>query len=137
MRRGAAALLLLALGLAGCVYYPTVPDIGGIRIRPQNARAVPHAAGYAVYMDLDSTGAYGDAIVGATTDIARRVAIVLATGQPADRVLIPGAALVRLSPQGPHLMLSDLTRTVAPGEVILLTLLFEKVGRVGVPTRFE
>lgn len=137
MRRGAAALLLLALLFGGCVYYPTIPDIGGVRIRPQNARAVPHATGFAVYLDLDSTGGYGDALVGATTDIARRAALVVPAGQPPNRVVVPAATLVRFTPQGPHIVLSDLTRAVAPGEVVLVTLLFEKLGRIGVPTRFE
>jgi copper(I)-binding protein len=137
MRRGAAALLLLALLLGGCVYYPTIEDVGGIRIRPQNGRAVAHASGFAVYVDLESTGKYGDAVVGATTDIARTAVLVVPAGQPPNRVEVPGATMVRFTPEGPHIVLSDLTRAVAPGEVVLVTLLFEKVGRIGVPTRVQ
>ena len=138
MRRRAAALALLALLCGGCVYYPTVQDIGGIRIRPQNGRAVRHASGLAVYMDLDSTGKFADAVIGATTDFSRTTTLVVPAGQqPPDRILVPGATLVYLTPQGPHIILSDLTRTVSSGEVVIVTLLFEKAGRIGVPTRVE
>jgi copper(I)-binding protein len=138
MRRRAAALVLLALLSGGCVYYPTVKDVGGIRIRPQNGRAVPQASGLAIYLDLDSTGSFGDALIGATTDFSRTTTLVVPAGQqPPDRILVPGATLVYLTPQGPHIILSDLTRTVASGEVILVTLLFEKLGRIGVPARVE
>jgi copper(I)-binding protein len=140
MKRRAAALLLLALLFGGCVYYPTIGDVGGIRIRPKNSRAVANPSGFAIYMDLDSTGAYGDAILGATTDIAKTVVLVIpiVKDQPLPyRIDVPAATLVRLTPQGPHFLLSDLTRAVAPGEVVLITVLFEKVGRIGVPTRIE
>jgi len=136
-RRAAPGLLLLALVLGGCVYYPTIPDVGGIRIRPQNARAVVQPTGLAISMDLDSTGKYGDVLVGATSELARTAMIVVPPGQPASRVEVPGTTMVRLTPQGPHIVLSDLTRSVAPGETILVTLLFEKIGRLGVPTRVE
>ena len=137
MRRRAAPVLLVALVLAACTYYPTVPDIGGIRIRPQNARAVLQPSGLGVYMDLASTGKYGDAIVGASSEIARRAALVVPGGPPVARVEVPGETTVRLAPEGPHIVLSALTRTVQPGEVVLVTLLFEKVGRIGVPARIE
>ena len=137
MRRRAAALVLLALLSGGCVYYPTIQDLGGIRIRPQNGRAVAHPSGLALYMDLDSTGAYGDALVGASADIARSAALVVPAGAPPNRIDVPGATMVHLTPQGPHIVLSELTRAVASGEVVLVTLLFEKVGRIGVPARVE
>ena len=136
-RRAAPALLLLALVLGGCVYYPMIPDIGGIRIRPQNARAVSQPLGLAVYMDVDSSGKYGDTIVGATSEIAGSAVLVTPRGEPAGRLKIPGETVVRLSPEGPHIVLSDLTKSVTPGEVVLVTLLFEKIGRIGVPTRVE
>lgn len=133
MRR--LALVLLALVLAGCVYYPTVEDIGGIRIRPQNGRAVVQPTGLALYMDLDSTGKYGDALVGVTTDVARGATIVTLPDQPVNRIEVPGATIVSLRRDGPHVLLSELTRAPQPGEVILVTLLFEKLGRIGVPTK--
>ena len=58
-------------------------------------------------------------------------------GQPVTRLEIPGTALVRLFPEGPHIALGDLTRPVAPGEVILITLIFEKIGNLGAIARVE
>jgi copper(I)-binding protein len=137
-RRAAPAALLLALLLAGCTYYPTIPDVGGIRIRPQNGRAVQQPAGLAVYMDLASTGKFGDTILGATSEIARRAVLVAPPGgQPVTRLEVPGEATVRLSPDGAHIVLSELTRPVRSGEVVLVTVLFERLGRIGVPTHIE
>ncbi|HYE91253.1 MAG TPA: copper chaperone PCu(A)C [Terriglobales bacterium] len=128
MTRG--ALVLVALVLASCTYYPTIDDIGGIRIRPQNGRAVRQPTGLAVYMDLDSTGKYGDALIGASSEISRTAALVGAT-----RVEVPGATLVRLMPQGTHIALGELTRAVVPGETVIVTVVFERLGRIGVPTK--
>jgi copper(I)-binding protein len=88
-------------------------------------------------MDIESTGKFSDAIVGATCDVAGRAAIVVGSGQAAGRVEVPGETVVRLGPPGPHIVLSELTRDVRPGETVIVTLLFEKVGRIGVPTRVE
>jgi copper(I)-binding protein len=138
MRRRLAPLLLLALAIAGCVYYPTIPDVGGIRIRPQNGRAVRQPTGLALYMDLDSTGKYGDAVVGVIApDVAKSAVLVDQAGQVVPRLEVPGTAVVRLFPQGPHILLTELARPVAPGEVVLITLVFEKVGNIGAITRVE
>jgi copper(I)-binding protein len=136
-RRLAPAVLLLALVLGGCVYYPTIPDIGGIRIRPQNGRAVRQPTGLVLYMDLDSTGKYGDAVVGVLADVAKSAVLVDQAGQAVPRLEVPGVTLVRLFPQGPHIVLTDLSRPVQPGEVVLVTLVFEKIGNVGTITRVE
>jgi copper(I)-binding protein len=139
MRRGVArAALLLVLVIAGCTYYPTVPDVGGIRIRPMNGRAVRTPAGLALYVDLESTGKYGDAVIGvAAPDVAKSAALRGPAGEPVARVEVPGTAIVRLAPQGVHIALSDLTRAVAAGDVVLVTLVFEKIGNVGAITRVE
>ena len=145
MRRGATpAALLVALLVAGCVYYPTIRDVGGIQIRPTNGRAVVQPSGLIVYMDIESTGFDGDAVIGATSDVARNAVLVVPAAQTAKtqsnapiRLEVPGAATVRLTPDGPHIELTDLTRTVARGDTVLITLLFEKLGRIGVPARIE
>jgi copper(I)-binding protein len=137
MRRR-AALGLLALAAGGCVYYPTAPDLGGVRIRPHNGRAVRQPAGLVIYMDLDSTGKYGDALVAVLAPvIAKGVAVVDQTGQPIPRLEVPGEARVSLSPAGPRIVLTDLTRPVVPGEIIIVTLVFEKVGNIGAITKVE
>jgi copper(I)-binding protein len=132
----APALLLVLLLLAGCVYYPTIEDTGGVRIRPQNGRAVRQGAGLAVYVDLASTGKYGDALVGVTAP-AGKGEIVDAAGAPIARLEVPGATTVALSAQGAHVRLSELKQAVVPGDVIVVTLVFERSGQIGVVTRVE
>jgi len=137
-RRLAPAVLLLALVLGSCTYYPTVADLGGIRIRPQNGRAVRQPTGLALFMDLESSGRYGDAVVGVLAPgVAKSAVIIGPAGQPVTRLEVPGTTLVRLYPAGPHIVLNDLTRPVAPGEVVLVTLVFEKVGNIGAIARVE
>jgi len=91
-------------------------------------------------MDLDSTGKYGDALIGASSEISRNAVVVaapgveVAPGTPA-RLEVPGATLVRLMPQGTHIVLSELTRPVVPGETVIVTVVFERLGRIGVPTK--
>lgn len=137
MRRGAAPALLLAiLLLAGCVYYPTVDDVGGIRIRPEHGRAVRRAGGLDVYLELTSTGKSGDTLVAVMTPIGKGQ-VVDATGAPLPRLTIPGATVIALTAQGAHVRLTELARPVVPGEVIVITLVFERSGQIGVVTRVE
>jgi hypothetical protein len=131
-----AALAALALLLAGCVHYPTVADVGGTRIRTANGRAVLEGTGARVYFDVDSTGKYGDAIVGVAAPVARQ-ALVISGGIPVSRLAIPGATTVKFAPGGPHVALSDLQRPLARGETIIVTLQFEKSGGIGVVTVIE
>jgi copper(I)-binding protein len=135
MRRG--ALLLIALLLGGCVYYPTVPDIGGIRIRPANGRAVVQPEGVAIYMDIENTGGYPDTMLGITSEVARSATLINVPGDKTGRLEVPAATTVTLKPDGAYIMLTDLSRPLRSGEVIILTLVFERVGRIGVITRVE
>ncbi|HEU4366629.1 MAG TPA: hypothetical protein VFV05_00195, partial [Methylomirabilota bacterium] len=95
-----AALAALALLLAGCVYYPTIMDAGGTRIRTENGRAVRDGAGALVYFDVNSTGKYGDVIVGVAAPIARQAQVVSGSS-PVTRLEIPGATTVKFAPGGP------------------------------------
>jgi copper(I)-binding protein len=138
MRRLAAPAVLLAVLLAaGCVYYPTVKDLGGVRIRPMNGHAVRQPTGLAVYMDLESTGKYGDALVAVLCDVAKAAQLVTATGVPVTRLEVPGVSVVRLQPESLYIVLSDLTRPVLAGDVLIVTLVFEKSGQIGAITRVD
>jgi periplasmic copper chaperone A len=50
---------------------------------------------------------------------------------------VPGTTVVTLVPDGPHVVLSGLTRPLVPGESIIVTLVFEKSGGIGVITVVE
>ncbi len=127
-------MLALAGIVAGCVYYPTVGDVGGTRIRPTNGHLVREGDGALVYFELESTGKFGDVITAVTTPVARRATLVAANGSELPQLDVPGASTLVLAPGGPHVALSALTRPLVPGESIIVTLVFHKIGNVGVVT---
>jgi periplasmic copper chaperone A len=47
-----------------------------------------------------------------------------------DKIVVPPGARVELKPGGYHLMLIGLTRALAPGQDVTLTLVFEGAGPV-------
>ena len=132
----ARALAALALGGAlacgGCVHYPTVLEAGGVMIRPDKGRAVREGAGAVVYFDLKSTGKYGDVITAVHTPVARQAQLVSARGEPLRSVEVPGATVMSFTPEGPHVVLNELTRVLVPGDTIIVTLVLGKVGGLGV-----
>ncbi|MEK7386466.1 MAG: copper chaperone PCu(A)C [candidate division NC10 bacterium] len=131
-------VLALALAaLAGCVYYPTVTDVGGVRIVPERGRVVREGAGALFYVDINSTGKFDDVLVRVETPIAGRAQLLGPTGAPLAQLLVPGTTLVRLQPGGQRVLLSDLTRELKPGEVVIVTLLFQKSGAIGVISPVE
>ena len=133
----AAALVVALLLTAGCVTYPTVMDVGGPRLRPDKGRAVRQADGAVVYFDIKSTGKYGDVITAVYSPVARQAALVGAGGDPLSRFEVPGATTFSFAAGGPHVVLSELTRALTPGETIIVTLIFEKSGGLGVITTVE
>ena len=133
----AAALAVALLLTAGCVTYPTVMDVGGPRLRPDKGRAVRQAEGAVVYFDIKSTGKYGDVITAVYSPVARQAALVGAGGDPLSRFEVPGATTFSFAAGGPHVVLSELTRPLAAGETIIVTLVFEKSGGLGVITTVE
>ena len=137
-RRRAAGLLLAALLVAGgCVNYPKVIDIGGIRLQPTNGKAVRDGAGALFYVDIRSIGMFGDVLVRVETEVARSARLVDAAGAPLARLTVPGNTEVRLAPGGRRVVLSDLTRELKQGEVVIVTLVFEKSGAIGVISPVE
>ena len=135
MRTVALAVVLLLC--AGCVNYPTVMDVGGPRLRPDKGRAVRKAEGAVVFFDLKSTGKYCDIITAVYSPIAKNAALVDAGGGALTRVEVPGATTMSFTAEGPHVVLSELTRPLTPGETIIVTLIFEKSGGLGVITTVE
>lgn len=135
VRVGVLALALAAL--AGCVYYPTVTDVGGVRILPERGRVVREGTGALFYVDINSTGKFADTLVRVETPIARSAQLVGPSGAALSRLTVPGTTLVRLEPGGQRIVLSDLTRELKVGEVVIVTLVFEKTGALGVVSPVE
>jgi copper(I)-binding protein len=132
-RRLALALAAsVTLLVSGCVYYPTIIDVGGTRIRPANGRIVLQGEVASFYVELESTGKFGDVLTSVTTTAAREARLVSGGGEPIPRFEIPGTTTVVFSAAGAHVVLSGLSRPLTPGETIIVTLVFEKVGLLGV-----
>lgn len=132
-----AALAALGLGLAGCVHYPSVVDVGGTRIRTENGRAARHGDRLAVFFDVVSTGKFGDIITGVSAPVATQAQLVDAPGAALPRLEIPGATTVKFTAEGPHVVLTGLQRPLTSRETFVLTLQFEKSGGIGVVTVVE
>ena len=133
----AAALAVVLLVAAGCVNYPTVVDTGGTRLRPDKGRAVRKDDTAAVYFDIKSTGKYGDVITAVYSPVAKQAVLVGADGDKLACVEVPGATTMSFRPEGPHVVLSELTRSLTSGETFIVTLIFEKSGGIGVITTVE
>lgn len=132
-----AALAALVLSAGGCVYNPTVTDTGGVRIRPQKGRVVSQPQGAEFYADIASTGKYGDVLMRAESPIAQRAQLVGPNGSAVREIAIPGETVLRFAPGGYRVALSDLKRPLKPGEVVIVTLYFEKSGGIGVVSVVE
>ena len=135
VRRAALAALLIVM--TGCVYYPTVMDTGGVRLRTENGRAVRQGADLVVTFDVVSSGKYGDVITAVHTPVARQAQLVDGRGSPLSRVEVPGASVMRFTEKGPHVVLSELTRPLVLGDTIIVTLVMEKMGGLGVIATVE
>ena len=106
---------------------PAMPDAGpGTKSR---------AAGYVMIVNR---GAARDALVSAAAaDVAERVELHetrnmsgMLMMEPVPRVDVEPGARVELKPGSYHLMLIGLTRALAPGQTVTLTLRFERAGEM-------
>lgn len=134
-RRAALAALVLSLG--GCVHYPTVVDVGGVRIRTEAGRAVPEGDRALVFFEVVSTGKFGDVVLGVTTPVASQAQLVDAAGTPVTKFEVPGATTVKFTPDGLHVVLTGLQRRLIPRETFIVTLQFDKSGGIGIVTVVE
>ena len=95
-----------------------------------------------VYLTIRNTGGQDDRLLKAETDIAQKVELhtmKMQGGQmkmsPVDSFQIPAGGEIKLQSGGDHIMLFGITRAPNVGDVISLTLHFEKAGTL--PVRVE
>src|SRR2546422_4804819 len=87
-----------ALALGACTYYPSITDVGGIRIQPANGRVIRDGDQAVFYADLNNTGKFGDVLTRVETPVAGRAELVGPSGSPLGRLEVPGGVLVRFEP---------------------------------------
>ncbi len=95
-----------------------------------------------IYMTIRNTGSQNDRLLKAETAIAQKVELhtmKMQGGQmkmsPVDSLEIPAGGEIKLQSGGDHIMLFGITGAPKVGDVISLTLQFEKAGTV--PVRVE
>ncbi|HET8529532.1 MAG TPA: copper chaperone PCu(A)C [Methylomirabilota bacterium] len=136
---------LLVLALAGLVGVPTVAQETAIRLEKPWVRRAPimpdarpgaesTAAGY---VTLRNRGPARDALVAATADVAERVELHetrnmsgMLMMERVDKVELAPGSRVEMKPGSYHLMLIGLKRALTPGQTVILTLEFERGGRM-------
>lgn len=137
----AVALLLVAIGVATAHEYSNK----GVTVAHPWARATPGGAKVGgAYLEIKAAAGRRDRLVGARSPAAGAVEIHnhvneggIARMRRVDAIALkPGASLV-LAPGGYHLMLTDLKAPLKEGDLLKLTLVFEKAGEIEVEATVE
>jgi copper(I)-binding protein len=135
--------MFAAFALALCVAPAAADDVkaGDLVISQAWSRATPGGAKVAGgYLTIENKGTTADKLVRVSADIAGKAEVhemAMDNGvmkmRPLDKGLVidPGKT-VKLAPGGYHLMLQDLKGAFKEGEKVLVTLEFEKAGKVAV-----
>jgi copper(I)-binding protein len=128
-RVAACAIAAIAVALAAGACADRTPRIANAWV----AATPPGAVTAAAYMEI--AGAQSDRLLGARSDASRAAELhthlerdgVVRMSPVESFAIEPGAPVV-LAPGGNHIMLVDLTRSLAPGDVVGMTLRFERAG---------
>lgn len=93
----------------------------------------------AAFMHITNSGAEADRLIAASSDVARKVELhthevdsngVAMMRQVEDGFEVPAGAMRALERGGDHVMFMGLTRSLADGDVVSVTLTFEKAGDI-------
>lgn len=109
------------------------------------ARATPPGAKVgAAYLEIAASKAGGDKLLSARADIAGRVEIHthkhedgIMKMQQIDSLPVAAGKSALLKPSGDHIMLMDLKKPLVEGDLLPLTLVFEKAGEIKVDATVE
>jgi copper(I)-binding protein len=135
------AMILIAIGVA------TAHEFSGkgMTVAHPWARATPGGAKVGgAYLEMRAATGHGDRLVGARSPAAGAVELhthimegAIARMRRVDAIAIrPGASVV-LKPGGYHLMMMDLKAPLKEGDLLKLTLVFEKAGEIEVEATVE
>jgi periplasmic copper chaperone A len=131
------ALVVIALGVGWVLVGPR-PAAGPPRLRIADAAASPGGIGdmVSVYVVVTNSGG-ADAVVSATSDQGAAVTLHDTQVTPdsstmvdVDRLRVPARGTLTLAPGGRHLMLHHVFAPLGPGDVVRLTIVFERSGPV-------
>ena len=138
MRHCAALFALLALLTSGSV----AAQVPGLSAQDAWIRVTPGVDIAAVYLTLHNGGTHPVTIVGVSSPAAGQAMIhetKLTNGsssmRPHERLTVAPGATVHLEPDGLHIMLTMLTRTLAPEDEVPLLLKLEDGSTLSVRAR--
>jgi copper(I)-binding protein len=122
-----AGVLLAAVSLAG-------PGLGGTDITAHHGTVVQTGkAGVATegFFEIDNAGA-ADTLTSVTCAIADTTVLAGADGKPLGSLAVPAGQDVKLTAQGPHLLLQATHFAVQPGGILPCSLTFTTAGTISV-----
>ena len=137
----AIALLLIAIGYAGAHEFTSK----GVTVAHPWARATPGGAKVGgAYLEIKAEAGRGDRLIAVKSAVAGAVELhnhIMENGvarmRRVDAIAVPAGASVVLKPGGHHLMLTDLKSPLKEGDLLKMTLVFEKAGEIDVEATVE
>lgn len=136
-----AALAATLLFIAPASAHNGVVHLGPIDISAPFSRAtLPNAPVGGGYMTIENTGSEEDRLIAAQSPVAADVEIhemkmegdIMKMRRLDNGLAIPAGGTIVLAPGGAHIMFMGLKEPIVEGEVITVTLTFEKAGTVDV-----
>ena len=130
--RAAAAALLLALPGAAAAH-------DGVHVHDAFAIVSPAGTSGAAFMRIDNTASADDRLVAAASDVAERVELhthveddqgVMRMIEVEEGFVVPAGGEHLLERGGDHVMFLGLTRPLAEGDTVTVTLVFENEGEM-------
>jgi copper(I)-binding protein len=137
----AVAMLLIAVGVAVAHEY----SAKGVTVTHPWARATPGGAAIGgAYLEVKAARGQGDRLVSASSPVAGAVELHshvmeggIAKMRRVEAIVVPGGKSVVLKPSGYHLMLTDLKAPLKEGDLVKITLVFEKAGAIDLEATVE
>lgn len=136
--------LALAAGLFASAAFAHSYTAGALQIAHPWTRAAQAGGNGAGYLSVANPGT-ADRLLGATSPAAARVELhrveddngVMRMREVTDGLAVPPNGELKLAPGGLHIMLLGLKQNLAPGQMIPLSLRFERAGAVEVELKVE
>ena len=136
MNRSTGTILLAALAVTGC--HPARgghAQAGDLAVSHAVIPASASTTETSAFMVINNHGAKDVALLGVTSPQADSVILHRSIGglmQPAGPLTVPAGGYTLLAPGGYHLMFEGLTKTLAIGDTVTMTLVFDQGGPVTV-----
>jgi len=133
----ATAFALFATGLQAHEF-----KLGDLTVEAPRARIIMASRPGAAYMEIHNAGGEDDRLVSASSPVTERVELhthIMEEGvakmRRVEGIDVPAGGHASLAPGGFHVMLFGLTGEMAAGDMIPLTLTFERAGTLNIEAR--